>query len=163
MITNGNKSEDRTSCLTRSAHSRRPFMPRSLDGVSSQGQCSVKIHPYDMQKASFTNRTQDITHAQTFTSNDISQTSPTHLNASSTNMLAANPRLIGTAYQGIIPDQVSGGIARQSRGLKQLSCTTHEDQDDQLSHTGSCIPFIYFDVHTLFHMYTLSTLGDFCL
>ena len=116
-----------------------------------------------MWRASFTNCAQDIMHMQTFASNNIGQTSPTHLNTSSTNMPAANPRLIGTAYQGIIPDQVSGGIAQQSRGLKLLSCTTHEDQDDQLSHTGLHIPFIYFDVHTSFRMYTLSTLGDFCL
>ena len=162
-ITNGNTSEDRTSRLTCSTHSRRPFTPHSLDRVSSQGQCSVKIHPYDMQRASFTNHTQDIMHAQTFTSNNISQALPTCLNASSTNTPAVNPRLIGTTYQGIIPDQVSGGITQQLRRLKRLSCATHEDQDDQLSHTGSRIPFIYFDIHTSFHMYTLSTLGDFCL
>ena len=116
-----------------------------------------------MWKASFTNRTQDITHMQTFASDDIGQTSPTRLNTSSTNTPAANPRLIGTTYQGIIPDQVSGSIGRQLHGLKWLSCTTHEDQDDQLLHTGSRIPFIYFDIHTSFHMYTLSTLGDFRL
>ena len=121
------------------------------------------IHPYNMQRASFTNRAQDIMHAQTFASDDISQASPTRLNTSSMNTPAANPRLISTAYQGIIPDQVSSGITQQSRGLKQLGCATHEDQDDQLLHTGSHIPFIYFDVHTSFHMYTLSTLGDFCL
>ena len=116
-----------------------------------------------MQRASFTNCAQDIMHVQTFASDNISQTSPTHLNASSMNMLAASPRLIGIVYQGIIPDQASSSIAQQSCGLKQLSCTTHEDQDNQLSHTGSHIPFIYFDIHTSFRMYTLSTLGNFCL
>ena len=138
-------------------------MPHSLDGVSSQGQCSVKIHPYNMRRASFTNRAQDITHTQIFTSDDISQTSPTRLNASLMNTLVANPRLISTMYQGIIPDQVSSGIAQQSCGLKQLSCATHEDQDDQLLHTELHISFIYFDIHTSFCMYTLSTLGDSCL
>ena len=88
---------------------------------------------------------------------------PTRLNASSTNTPAANPRLICTAYQGIIPDQVSGSITRQSCRCKWLSCATHEDQDNQLLHTGSHIPFIYFDIHTSFHMYTLSTLGNFHL
>ena len=116
-----------------------------------------------MWRASFTNHTQDIMHTQTCTSDDIGQVSHTCLNTSSMNTPAANPRLISTAYQGIIPDQVSSGITQQSRGLKQLGCATHEDQDNQLSHTGSRIPFIYFDVHTLFRMYTLSTLGDFCL
>ena len=116
-----------------------------------------------MQRASFTDRTRDITHMQMFASSSIGQTSPTCLNASSTNMPVANPRLIGTTYQGTIPDQVSSGITWQSHRLRQLSCTTHKDQDDQLSHTGSHIPFIYFDVHTSFHMYTLSTLGDFRL
>ena len=115
------------------------------------------------RRASCTNCTQDIMHAQTFASDNISQTLPTHLNASSMNMPAANPRLIGTVYQGIIPNQAGSSIARQSRRLKWLSCATHKDQDNQLSHTGSRIPFIYFDVHTLFCMYTLSTLGDFRL
>ena len=95
-------------------------------------------------------------HVQTFTSNNIGQASHTCLNASSMNMPAANPRLIGTVYQGTIPDQVSGSIAWQLRRLKQLNCATHKDQDDQLLHTGSCIPFIYFDVHILFHMYALT-------
>ena len=78
-------------------------------------------------------------------------------------MPVVRPRLIGIAYQGIIPNQASGSIARQLCRLKQLSCATYKDQDDQLLHTGSRIPFIYFDIHTSFCMYTLSTLGNFCL
>ena len=78
-------------------------------------------------------------------------------------MPAENPRLISTVYQGIIPNQVSSSITWQLHRLKWLSCTTHKDQDDQLSHTGLRIPFIYFDIHTLFCMYRLSTLGDFGL
>ena len=116
-----------------------------------------------MQKASFTNCAQDIMHTQMFASNDIGQASHTCLNASLMNTLVANPGLISTMYQGIIPDQVSGSIARQLCGLKWLNCATHEDQDDQLLHTGLHIPFIYFDIHTLFCMYTLSTSGNFCL
>ena len=50
-------------------------------------------------------------HVQTFTSDNIGQASHTHLNASSTNMLVVDPRLIGTVYQGIIPDQVNSSIA----------------------------------------------------